>query len=403
MEWHTFSVVNKKTPYISHNESQVDLGGAEAVIEDIHQIPELLPEDVERILSPSDQYLQVAKEDKEDNQTQPPEHANEINFTYNPKKLILSAENEKIDTQSHLKQGVLNMNIKKILEEENMRSVHKNHSYANQGTSVHNYTSYPSSSSRVLKRPWEEDPHLYVAPHQSSHTAKLVWTEVERPEQPLCNICTKPALMSSSYGGQACSSCRSFFRRSVIKGVVYTCAHAQMCKISPDTRKNCQYCRYKLCLMSGMKTTWVLSLEEKQRRFKKLKMLKKEIIPSVLDIPFSSLEENILQSFTYKSDVPWLENLFVLDKDAGVSLIEYVYGNTKFSRRAWGVLENSMRFDFERHILPTLEELEDFSPHDLGQIKNSHNSGIANFFRLAYWIDIGSSTQTITCLVPAKV
>ena len=29
-----------------------------------------------------------------------------------------------------------------------------------------------------------------------------------------CAICSKPALRYSSYGGQACTSCRSFFRRS---------------------------------------------------------------------------------------------------------------------------------------------------------------------------------------------
>ena len=127
MEWQTSSVVNKNTPYISHNVSQVDLREAEAVIKDIHQIPELLPDDVERILSPSDQYLQVAKEYKEDKQTQPSEHANEIDITDNPKKLNLFTENEKIDKHSHLKQGVLNMNIKKILEEENMRIVHINY------------------------------------------------------------------------------------------------------------------------------------------------------------------------------------------------------------------------------------------------------------------------------------
>ena len=33
-----------------------------------------------------------------------------------------------------------------------------------------------------------------------------------------CEICSKPALKYSSYGGLACSSCRSFFRRSVQSG-----------------------------------------------------------------------------------------------------------------------------------------------------------------------------------------
>ena len=33
------------------------------------------------------------------------------------------------------------------------------------------------------------------------------------------------------------------------------------------TRKNCQYCRYKLCEEAGMKTTWVLTEEERKLKF----------------------------------------------------------------------------------------------------------------------------------------
>ena len=162
------------------------------------------------------------------------------------------------------------------MEEENLFSADTDYRYFTPGRSA-------STSTQVLKRPWTEA-------YQPS-TSKILLAKEERPAHPLCNICTKPALMFSSYGGQACSSCRSFFRRSASKGVVYTCLQAQACKISPDTRRYCQHCRYKLCLKAGMKTTWVLSEEEKQRRFKHLK---KQNIPTVLDLPFSTLEENKL-------------------------------------------------------------------------------------------------------------
>ena len=33
------------------------------------------------------------------------------------------------------------------------------------------------------------------------------------------------------------------------------------------TRKNCQYCRYRLCEGAGMKTTWVLTEEERKIKF----------------------------------------------------------------------------------------------------------------------------------------
>ena len=43
----------------------------------------------------------------------------------------------------------------------------------------------------------------------------------QEPSSPVlsCVICSKPALKYSSYGGQACTSCRSFFRRSARKDV----------------------------------------------------------------------------------------------------------------------------------------------------------------------------------------
>ena len=33
------------------------------------------------------------------------------------------------------------------------------------------------------------------------------------------------------------------------------------------TRKNCQYCRYQKCLGAGMRPSWILSEEERVRRF----------------------------------------------------------------------------------------------------------------------------------------
>jgi hypothetical protein len=86
-----------------------------------------------------------------------------------------------------------------------------------------------------------------------------------------CVICGKPALKYSSYGGLACSSCRSFFRRSVQSGKhdLFICTQGGNCKTDQGTRKNCKYCRFRSCLRSGMKNAWVLSEQEKTRRFNK--------------------------------------------------------------------------------------------------------------------------------------
>jgi len=39
------------------------------------------------------------------------------------------------------------------------------------------------------------------------------------------------------------------------------------CQVTLKTRKNCQACRYKLCEAAGMKTTWVLTEEERKTKF----------------------------------------------------------------------------------------------------------------------------------------
>ena len=40
---------------------------------------------------------------------------------------------------------------------------------------------------------------------------------------------------------------------------MYTCSKLQNCVITLKTRKNCQYCRFKLCEKAGMKRSWVLA------------------------------------------------------------------------------------------------------------------------------------------------
>ena len=87
-----------------------------------------------------------------------------------------------------------------------------------------------------------------------------------------------------------------------------------------------------------MKTSWVLSEDEKQRRFKKTKKVN---IPLLIDVPFSTLEENMISNLNF-NHMPWLRNFFMLNKDAAVSLVEYVYGRNNFHKGAWEVFKTSM-------------------------------------------------------------
>ena len=139
-----------------------------------------------------------------------------------------------------------------------------------------------------------------------------------------CSVCTMPALKHSSYGGQVCSSCRSFFRRAAQSGyhAIFHCKQGKMCKMDPKSRKKCHFCRFQSCLRSGMRITWVLADQERKRRYGKLKADKKAVTseskklqqsvtrPSVIVFSFSSEEKIILENLCRKFHVPWLQNLF---------------------------------------------------------------------------------------------
>eukprot|EP00092_Neocalanus_flemingeri_P038652 GFUD01042082.1.p1 GENE.GFUD01042082.1~~GFUD01042082.1.p1 ORF type:complete len:642 (+),score=140.44 GFUD01042082.1:118-2043(+) len=86
-----------------------------------------------------------------------------------------------------------------------------------------------------------------------------------------CKICAEPAARHIHYGATTCFSCRAFFRRSLQNKTAakYVCRRHSMCEMKIKTRKNCQYCRYMKCLAVGMNPTYVLTEEERKRRFKK--------------------------------------------------------------------------------------------------------------------------------------
>ena len=87
-----------------------------------------------------------------------------------------------------------------------------------------------------------------------------------RPQNLVCHVCGDQAGGHSYYGGQACSSCRAFFRRAVESDYrfSYFCLVAGECRIDQRSRKKCQYCRYQACLAAGMEPRWVLKRENSE-------------------------------------------------------------------------------------------------------------------------------------------
>lgn len=121
------------------------------------------------------------------------------------------------------------------------------------------------------------EPNSSVGPQASEPRAKRSRTEGSGKPNPLisstekCKVCLEPAAIHIHYGAVTCFSCRAFFRRSIQNNSsdAYKCRKEGNCDITMKSRKSCQKCRFDKCLMIGMKSTWVLSEEERYHRFRK--------------------------------------------------------------------------------------------------------------------------------------
>jgi len=95
-----------------------------------------------------------------------------------------------------------------------------------------------------------------------------------------CFVCTENAKEGKyhlkNYGGIVCFSCRAFWRRSHQKtrSPMFSCKTGNKCVITPANRRKCQLCRYKRCLVAGMRPEAVLN--EKQKRFHFRKLLQRQ-------------------------------------------------------------------------------------------------------------------------------
>lgn len=81
-----------------------------------------------------------------------------------------------------------------------------------------------------------------------------------------CQVCGDVANDHIHYGAIACYSCRAFFRRGVNSNAPFYCSQDKRCVVTKSTRKHCQYCRFQRCNDVGMRSTWVMTEEDKKEK-----------------------------------------------------------------------------------------------------------------------------------------
>nr|XP_056709848.1 nuclear receptor subfamily 1 group I member 3 [Euleptes europaea] len=77
-------------------------------------------------------------------------------------------------------------------------------------------------------------------------------------EEKICAVCGDRAT-GYHFHVMTCEGCKGFFRRSVIKGVQFTCHFTRSCTITKAKRRQCQACRYQKCLDAGMRKDMIMS------------------------------------------------------------------------------------------------------------------------------------------------
>uniref|UniRef100_A0A8C0QRE4 Nuclear receptor subfamily 1 group I member 3 n=1 Tax=Chelonoidis abingdonii TaxID=106734 RepID=A0A8C0QRE4_CHEAB len=71
-------------------------------------------------------------------------------------------------------------------------------------------------------------------------------------EEKICAVCGDRAT-GYHFHVMTCEGCKGFFRRSISKGVCFTCPFTRNCTVTKAKRRQCQACRLQKCLAVGMR------------------------------------------------------------------------------------------------------------------------------------------------------
>ncbi|KAM3824746.1 nuclear receptor subfamily 1 group I member 3 [Vipera latastei] len=141
---------------------------------------------------------------------------------------------------------------------------------------------------RTSRREEKREPAPGIMQSSSDGKGRSLWGEPDlEAEEKTCAVCGDRA-SGYHFHVMTCEGCKGFFRRTVLKGVQFTCPFTQSCPVTKAKRRQCQACRYKKCLAVGMRKDMIMSEEALYAR-RALRKRKLQKSPPIL--PVEPLED----------------------------------------------------------------------------------------------------------------
>jgi len=231
-----------------------------------------------------------------------------------------------------------------------------------------------------------------ILPNQAKQEIK----DENPADQYFCGVCGDKAGKHSYYGGQVCASCRAFFRRSVQSKYyeLFVCKKSESCEVTPKNRKGCQFCRFKKCLGCGMKVSWVLSDDERNRRFNKFNKVKsmksldrfsgRDIKMNEPYMAFTIEESKLLEEINSrfsKHKESWLFNMITHNQSAFANFVEAAFEIRPLKYSAWRSVEDMFEIYFVKIVIPQFKEVETLPFYDKSLILSGDNPRVAHAFK----------------------
>ena len=131
-----------------------------------------------------------------------------------------------------------------------------------------------------------------------------------------------------------------------------------------------------------MRITWVLSQQERERRFVKNKSkvkMTKTLVPC-----FTVEEKLVLGNISNNFEFPWIENFFIYNQEAAKNLLGYTFCGRELNLMTWKHLCGSMSLDYSQTVMPKVKELVPEISNAQFYLLCVHAVPLVQFFRCCF-------------------